>query len=264
MQLGTALRPAAQSLISGLLAISVAWSSPETGSCAQQDKVVRVLSANSIKLENLGVVNLAGSYTPSRLPNCFTYTPQAHLRQLLPPKTLVQVETQPGRPKGTEAFITRERDGLFVNEQLVRGGWAKASVRGAEYTERLLEGQKQAQREKLGLWVDCSVQQEVADDDQFEPLAGSSFEYNKVTAVRSEPSLEPPKNPGDTKNCADFADWEESNRFFVKYYPFYGDVAKLDRDNDGIPCPGLPHTSNPERWMPKQQGLPPRVSQNAF
>lgn len=30
----------------------------------------------------------------------------------------------------------------------------------------------------------------------------------------------------------------------MNVYPFYGDVAKLDRDGDGVPCPGLPHTSN--------------------
>jgi hypothetical protein len=49
----------------------------------------------------------------------------------------------------------------------------------------------------------------------------------------------PPANPGNTKNCADFATWQEANTWFQAYYPYYGDVAHLDADHDGIPCESL-------------------------
>ena len=29
---------------------------------------------------------------------------------------------------------------------------------------------------------------------------------------------------------------------FDTYYPYYGDVARLDKDADGVPCEKLPHT----------------------
>lgn len=53
----------------------------------------------------------------------------------------------------------------------------------------------------------------------------------------------PPGNPGDTKNCTDFASYAEAKAWFDLYFPYYGDVAKLDSNNDGIPCesrPGAP------------------------
>ncbi|GGL05273.1 hypothetical protein GCM10007382_26470 [Salinibacterium xinjiangense] len=49
-----------------------------------------------------------------------------------------------------------------------------------------------------------------------------------------------PANPGDTKNCGDFGTWQEAQAWFNTYYPYYGDVARLDFDNDLIACQSLP------------------------
>jgi hypothetical protein len=68
----------------------------------------------------------------------------------------------------------------------------------------------------------------------------------------SSSSVLPPFNPGDVKGCSDFATYEESLSWYETYFPLYGDVAKLDRDGDGIPCPGLPHTSVRERYRMKR------------
>lgn len=46
-------------------------------------------------------------------------------------------------------------------------------------------------------------------------------------------------NPGDSKNCKDFASYGEAKAWFDKYYPMYGDVAKLDGNGDGRPCESL-------------------------
>ena len=46
-------------------------------------------------------------------------------------------------------------------------------------------------------------------------------------------------NPGDSKNCKDFASYGEAKAWFDKYYPVYGDVAKLDGNGDGRPCESL-------------------------
>jgi hypothetical protein len=48
-----------------------------------------------------------------------------------------------------------------------------------------------------------------------------------------------PANPGDTKNCTDFATYAAAKAWFDTYFPAYGDVAKLDQDGDGIPCETL-------------------------
>ena len=49
-----------------------------------------------------------------------------------------------------------------------------------------------------------------------------------------------PDNPGDTKNCGDFANYSEAKAWFDTYFEYYGDVANLDGDNDGEPCESLP------------------------
>jgi hypothetical protein len=53
-----------------------------------------------------------------------------------------------------------------------------------------------------------------------------------------------PPNPGDTKNCSDFATWAQAQAWFELYFPWYGDVAKLDADNNGIACESLPGAPN--------------------
>lgn len=54
------------------------------------------------------------------------------------------------------------------------------------------------------------------------------------------PPSGPPPNPGDSKNCSDFATWRAAQDWFEYYYPYYGDVARLDADNDRIACESLP------------------------
>lgn len=49
-----------------------------------------------------------------------------------------------------------------------------------------------------------------------------------------------PDNPGDTKNCGDFETYDEAKVWFDTYYEYYGDVARLDRDDDLEPCESLP------------------------
>jgi hypothetical protein len=49
-----------------------------------------------------------------------------------------------------------------------------------------------------------------------------------------------PGNPGDTKNCSDFATYAAAKAWFDTYFPYYGDIANLDGDGNGIPCESLP------------------------
>merc|ERR1711920_222446 len=46
-------------------------------------------------------------------------------------------------------------------------------------------------------------------------------------------------SPGDSKNCGDFSTWKEAKAWYDFYFPLYGDVAKLDGDDDGVPCEAL-------------------------
>ena len=60
-----------------------------------------------------------------------------------------------------------------------------------------------------------------------------------MTQPVPEPTGTRPFNPGNVKNCPDFATWEAANEWFWTYYPWYGDVAGLDSDGDRRPCESL-------------------------
>lgn len=49
-----------------------------------------------------------------------------------------------------------------------------------------------------------------------------------------------PSDPGNSKNCSDFSTHAAAQKWFDTYYPWYGDVADLDADNDGSACETLP------------------------
>jgi hypothetical protein len=67
------------------------------------------------------------------------------------------------------------------------------------------------------------------------PTTTTSTSTTTTTVASSQPD-----NPGDTKNCGDFANYSEAKAWFDIYYEYYGDIANLDGDNDGEPCESLP------------------------
>ncbi len=60
-----------------------------------------------------------------------------------------------------------------------------------------------------------------------------------TVATTTPTTAGPPGNPGNTKNCPDFSTHAQAQAWFDLYFPFYGDVAGLDSDSDGIACEGL-------------------------
>ena len=61
-----------------------------------------------------------------------------------------------------------------------------------------------------------------------------------TTSTTITTSTTVPSNPGDAKDCSDFGTWAEAQAWYEKYLPYYGDVANLDADDDGIACESLP------------------------
>ena len=80
------------------------------------------------------------------------------------------------------------------------------------------------------------------------PTTGTTTAIPVTTLAPIEPNppanSSQPVNPGDTKNCADFKTYPEAKAWFDTYYPYYGDVAGLDRDGDLKPCESLSGAPN--------------------
>ena len=65
-------------------------------------------------------------------------------------------------------------------------------------------------------------------------------EGNSSTTVDDSAGSNGLANPGNTKNCSDFATYGEAKEWFDRYFDAFGDVARLDGDGDGEPCESLP------------------------
>ena len=75
-------------------------------------------------------------------------------------------------------------------------------------------------------------------DAQQEPLAEVPTPTTTSTTTTTVGSSQP-ANPGNSKNCGDFSNYAEAKAWFDTYYPFYGDIGDLDRNEDLIPCESL-------------------------
>jgi len=101
------------------------------------DIVVRVVHANTVKLENTGLVSLASVRTPTasgnfQFPECLDRAPASKLRQLLSPKTKVQIKAV----APNQVLVLRSDNEVLINQELVRTGFAR--VRGKNTAEDIL------------------------------------------------------------------------------------------------------------------------------
>ncbi|MFC0681734.1 hypothetical protein ACFFGH_28215 [Lysobacter korlensis] len=70
-------------------------------------------------------------------------------------------------------------------------------------------------------------------------VTGSKSGYSTVSKTSAAKTVYKPARPADV-DCNDFGgNWSAAQAWYKKYYPYYGDVADLDRDNDGIACDSL-------------------------
>ena len=207
---------------------------------ASTDVVVRVMDSDRVKLERAGVVRLAGVRTPTRdVPVCYNREPGVKTRGMLSRGAKVEVEADDG-----DANIVV--GGKSVSETLVREGYAYATPRrrresdGDYLASVLAEAQEAAKRDQRGLWRPCGDASPVVpvatfDDIDFQPT----------------PTKDYGDAPAKYKSCAEFEFYEDALAIFERAPESVR--KRLDRDGDGVPCPGLPHTTDQERYRFKKR-----------
>ena len=239
MRHAIARRPALLRPLAALLGAATT-TLPSRPARAATDVVVRVMDADRVKLERAGVVRLAGVRTPTRdVPVCYNREPGVKTRGMLSRGAKVEVEID-----GGDADIVV--GGKSVSETLVREGYAYATPRrrresdGDYLASVLAEAQEAAKRDQRGLWRPCGGASPVVpvatfDDIDFQPT--------------------PTKDYGDAptkyKSCAEFEFYEDALAIFERAPESVR--KRLDRDGDGVPCPGLPHTTDQERYRFKKR-----------
>jgi hypothetical protein len=210
------------------------------------DRVVRVMEDTTvIKLEKTGLVSLAGIQFPKKYSinrSCPTRTTSTYtkLQQLLPPNTAVRV------------YPATEKDDRGVRKVLLFRSNNKENPLTSIQTQLLLRGYATIRDANVATLFSQALADEWRRAEEQPSSECRSIIESEFESLRPSVSTNvPPKNPGDSKGCSDFASYEDALRWYERYFPYYGDVAKLDRDHDGIPCPGLPHTSDPELYRRK-------------
>ena len=245
---------------------------------------IQLKNKGVVKLAGVRMPSVSsGTNSNFQFPECFTYSPSYKIRQLLPKNTIVKIETQGGVTTNTvpQVVLIRNDDSLVVNEELVKTGFAVVKTGFAKQqlspassssslstidADDLTALQESARSNGLGIFSKCNAENDdgVAAESfvaEFEPLErtmetvylsdGGKRVLRDETTTTTFSKENPPRNPGDTKGCSDFETYEDALQWYETYQPYFGDVAKLDRDRDGVPCPGLPHTSNQQRYRMK-------------
>lgn len=90
-----------------------------------------------------------------------------------------------------------------------------------------------------GAWT-CVTEFQPLGPSAPSPTTSTTILVTTTTTQEVTTTTTRPGNPGDTKNCGDFGTQAEAQAWHDRYFPFYGDIAKLDRDNDGRVCESLP------------------------
>lgn len=128
-------------------------------------RVTRVVDGDTVKLESGETLRYIGIDTPEtvdprRAVGCFGKEASAKNKELVEGKEVRLIKDVSETDKYKRLLRYVYVDDLFVNEYLVREGYAKASSYppDVKYADRFREAEREAREKKRGLWADetCS------------------------------------------------------------------------------------------------------------
>ena len=137
----------------------------QTGAAGQIGRIDHVADGDTVDLTNGAKVRLVQIDTPEVYfaPECYGAQASRITKRLLPPGTLVRLTSEPATDSVDQygrllRYVTRVKDGLNVNVQLVRIGAAAPYFydgRRGRYARQLDRLARHARAHHLGLWGAC-------------------------------------------------------------------------------------------------------------
>ncbi|QGV82909.1 thermonuclease family protein [Streptomyces ficellus] len=130
--------------------------------------VVRVIDGDTVEVRGDGRVVPAGTTASVRLlevdtperGDCFSEEATARTEQLLPPGSRLRAEVDEDLKDPYDRYLLYvwNAEGVFVNEALVRGGYARAVLYepNDKYWPELSRAQSAARASGAGLWDHCA------------------------------------------------------------------------------------------------------------
>jgi micrococcal nuclease len=146
--------------------LSIAGAAPASVAVGQLGRIDHVADGDTVDLTSGARVRLVQIDTPEVYfsPECYGKQASAVTKRLLPPGTLVRLTREPATDSVDSygrllRYVTRVRDGLNINVQLVRVGAAAPyfyDYRRGRYSRLLVRLGLRARHRNLGLWGRCS------------------------------------------------------------------------------------------------------------
>jgi micrococcal nuclease len=126
-------------------------------------------------------------------------------------------------------------DGVFVNELLVKEGYAKAYPYGQDtkLCPQIHEAEDYAKTNELGIWAEEEITEETFEETTQE----TTEETNETEETQTEDSIYICDE--NYYNCVDFETYEEAKAVFEYCGGLANDIHYLDSDHDNLPCENL-------------------------
>ncbi|OGM60930.1 hypothetical protein A2955_03620 [Candidatus Woesebacteria bacterium RIFCSPLOWO2_01_FULL_37_19] len=208
--------------------------------------VTKVIDGDTIVLENGKTLRYIGIDTPeiSQGKECFANESTQKNKELVLGKSVrlekdVSETDRYGRllryvyvdPPSQEATA---RQGIYVNEYLVREGFANAATYppDVKYSELFRNAEKEARENNRGLWGSCKSE---ASNGSKAPEVSKAADDKNTVDFSGEWQCS-----SNSYNCTDFTTQSEAQSVFEACGGTSNDVHKLDRDGDGKVCESLP------------------------
>jgi len=199
-----------------------------------QNIVVKVIDGDTIKLDNGQVIRYIGIDTPEtvdpRKPiQCFGQEAAKKNEELVLNKKVILEKDISETDRYGRLLRYVYVDGLFVNLELVKQGYAYATSfpPDVKHQADFSEAQSYARENNLGLWSACKEDTAV---NEKQPIIE---EETPIQTGNCECS-------SNTYNCTDFKTHAEAQALFECCGGTKNDIHRLDSDSDGLACESLP------------------------
>ena len=124
-----------------------------------------------------------------------------------------------------------------INYELVKDGYATAYTKYPFHLgDYFTEAENYAIDNNLGLWNSCDNPTPTTIPQKLPTAIPQSINTPQPTSISSSPRI----CSYNAYDCGNFSSWTEANNIYQYCINNgYGDIHRLDRDNNGYPCESL-------------------------
>lgn len=219
-------------------------------------KVLKVIDGDTVQIEGGKIIRYIGIDTPESVDprkqvQCFGKEATERNKKAVEGK-IVKIEKDVSETDKYNRLLRYVYvDGIFLNKQLVKEGFAVASAYPPDikYQDELENAEIEARAHNRGLWQACisstpALQSASPTPKSFSnPTPPKTFPtetYLPSAQSDSQSNLKQQNYSGEDKDCSDFVTQAEAQSFFLSQGGPSNDPHRLDSDGDGVACESLP------------------------